>query len=125
MKNESTTSITFHFANSEHFREIYADGVWGGVILGGRIQMAIFRDRYYLPEHVEYDVRDDGVLGNEISRSVPEGVSREIETNLIMNLNVAIDMRDWLTARINEVSNLSNTQSNDSQSNDSQNESEG
>lgn len=69
--------------------------------------MSVFKDRYHLPDVVEYDVREGGALGEEISRSVPEGITREIEANLVMNLNTAVVMRDWLTARIDELSSIS------------------
>ena len=68
--------------------------------------MAVFKDKSHLPNVVEYEVSEDGRLGNETSRSLPDGITREIEVDIAMNLNVATLMRDWLSERINELTPL-------------------
>ena len=65
--------------------------------------MAVFKDRSHLPDAVEYEVSEDGRQGVETSRDVPDSITREIEVDIAMNLNVAILMRDWLSERIREL----------------------
>ena len=98
--------VRYKFTKSPHYRDIHIDGIWGGAHPGGYIQMAVFKDQSHLPNVVEYEVSEHGRLGNETSRENPDGIKREIEVDIAMNLNVAIVMRDWLSARINELSPL-------------------
>ena len=65
--------------------------------------MAVFKDRSRLPDAVEYGVGEDGRQGVETSRDVSDSITREIEVDIAMNLNVAILMRDWLSERIREL----------------------
>ena len=95
--------IRYNFIKSPNYKDIHIDGIWGGVHPGGYIQMAVFNDKSHLPDVVEYEVREDGRLGNETSRDLPDGIIRELEVDIAMNLNVAILMRDWLSERINEL----------------------
>ena len=95
--------VRYKFTKSPFYRDIHIDGIWGGVHSGGYVQMAVFKDKSHLPDVVEYEVREDGRLGKETSRDLPDGITREIEVDIAMNLNVAIVMRDWLTARIKEL----------------------
>lgn len=98
--------IRYKFTKSPLYRDIHIDGIWGGVHPGGYIQMAVFKDRSHLPNVVEYEVSEDGRLGNEISRNLPDDITREIEVDIAMNLNVATLMRDWLSERIDELTPL-------------------
>lgn len=95
--------IRYNFIRSANYRDIHIDGIWGGVHPGGYIQMAVFKDKSHLPDVVEYEMREDGRLGNETSRDLPNGITREVEVDIAMNLNVAILMRDWLSERIGEL----------------------
>ena len=96
-------NVRFKFTKSPSYKDIHIDGIWGGVHPGGYIRMAVFKDLSHLPNVVEYDVSQDGRLGTEISRELPDGITREIEVDISMNLNVAILMRNWLNARIDEL----------------------
>ena len=97
------TRVRYNFTKSPLYRDIHIDGIWGGVHPGGYIQMAVFKDRSHLPNVVEYEVSEDGHQGVEASRDVPDSITREIEVDIAMNLNVAVLMRDWLSERIKEL----------------------
>ncbi len=96
--------VKYNFIKSQQYRDIQIDGIWGGVHPGGYIQMAVFKDKSHLPEMVEYEVGEDGRIGKESSRELPDGITRVLEVDIAMNLNVAIVMRDWLNQRIRELS---------------------
>ena len=103
MNNEAKAeSVTYDFVRNPLYREIYADGVWGGVHPGGYIQMVIFKDKSYLPSSVEYSVQEGGRL-EESDREMPDRITRELEADVRMSLKAAILMRDWLTARIDQL----------------------
>ena len=92
-------AITYRFVESPHYREIYADGVWGGLHPGGYIQMAIFKDKAYLPTSVEYNTSDEGRL-DEVGRELPNIIIRELEADIRLTPNAAILMRNWLDEQI-------------------------
>lgn len=97
------TRVRYNFTKSPLYRDIHIDGIWGGVHPGGYIQMAVFKDKSHLPNAVEYEVNEDGRQSVEASRDVHDSITREIEVDIAMNLNVAILMRDWLSDRIEEM----------------------
>ena len=66
--------------------------------------MAVFNDKSHLPNTVEYEINNEGRLGNDIARTLPDGITRELEVDITMNLRVAILMRNWLSERIAELS---------------------
>ena len=104
MTNRPTrTRVKYNFTKSPLYRDIHIDGIWGGVHPGGYIQMAVFKDRSQLPNEVEYAVSEDGRQAGETSRDVSDSITRVVEADIAMSLNVAILMRDWLSERIDEL----------------------
>ena len=104
MTDDSRPSqIRYKFVRSPSYRDIHIDGIWGRSHPGGYIQMAVFKDKSHLPNMVEYEIQEDGRLGKETGRDVPDSITREIEVDIAMNINVAILMRDWLNERIEEL----------------------
>ncbi len=67
------------------------------------MHLAIFSERSPLPRTVVHNVAD-GVLGAEIEsrRESKKGVFREIEADLVMSIETAIALREWLNERITE-----------------------
>lgn len=105
MNDDSTgQSLTYNFVESPHYREIYVDGVWGGLHPGGYIQMAMFKEKSYLPNAIEYNVLEGGRL-EERGRILADSITRELEADVRLTLNAAIMMRNWLDARIGELTN--------------------
>jgi hypothetical protein len=101
---KASGEIEFHFEKSRYFRVIHADGAFGGVAPGNRnIHLAIFSERSPLPRTITHRVAD-GLLGEEIieRRETKQGIFREVEADLVMTVEVAVAIRDWLDQRINE-----------------------
>ena len=104
MTDDSRSSqVRYKFVRSPSYRDIHIDGIWGRSHPGGYIQMAVFKDKSHLPNVVEYEVQEDGRLGKETGRDVPDSITREIEVDIAMSLNTAIIMRNWLSERIVEM----------------------
>ncbi|WP_145987240.1 MULTISPECIES: hypothetical protein [Bradyrhizobium] len=101
---KASGEIEFHFEKSRYFRVIHVDGAAGGFSPGNRnVHLAIFSERSPLPRTVVHNVAD-GVLGAEIEsrRESKKGVFREIEADLVMSIETAIALREWLNERITE-----------------------
>lgn len=97
--------IPVNFVQSPDFRVIYCEGAWGGITPRGLIQMAIFTERMPLPDTVKHVIQEDGGL-TPVEEKRPPAMERIIEADLIMPMDVAISVRDWLTIKITQAQAL-------------------
>jgi hypothetical protein len=96
------SSIQFHYVKSNHFRVIHVNGAFGGFSPDGSLFMAIFSERPTLPDVTVQTVESTGQLGAEIieQRKGREGIVRELEAGLAMDLKTARSLVQWLNDRI-------------------------
>jgi hypothetical protein len=95
--------IKFDYIKSNYFRVVHVDGIFGGNSPGhALITMAVWNERWPIPKQSVYGLQKDGSLGEEIveDRVTRNAVVREVETELIMTIETAKVMRDWLDERI-------------------------
>jgi len=100
--------LEFNFEKSNFFRSIHVDGFFGGVSPANLLlHMAVFNERQPIPQKVFHPVKD-GVLQPETmeKRVVRSGLFREVEADLIMNMEVAMALRAWLDEKITEMQNM-------------------
>jgi hypothetical protein len=107
MVSENQPEITFHFIKSANFQEILMEGVWGGLTPHGRIQMAIYNERQPIPKTATYEVKGNR-LGGEITeeRESLQGIVRNIEANVVMDLEAAEMLRSWLDDNIKRLKEI-------------------
>ena len=107
-KNSDKARIKFHYKKGHFFRVIHCDGIFGGVSPEGNIHMAIFSQRKALPRQTEHYINPDGKLGQEdlTVREALEGIVREVDADIVMDLNVAKCLIPWLQQKIAERENL-------------------
>jgi hypothetical protein len=99
-------TVDFHFVKSSAFRVVHCDGVWGGIAPTGLVHVSIFSERAPIPTRVTHALTEQGTFGPEIARHVESGLLREVEVDVVMNIEVAKFVRDWLGARIKEFDEL-------------------
>jgi hypothetical protein len=99
--------LNIHYIKSGCYRTFHVDGIFGGITPSGKIHAAAFIERQVLPEIVRQEVKSDGMLGSEVSRVTKQGITREIESGLIMDISVAKTFRDWLDKKIEEFEKVS------------------
>ena len=111
--SEKTTSeLQFHFVKSNFFRVIHADGVAGGVSPKGAIQISFFNERAAIPKltvhKVTLDANGHAIPGEEIvgRREGKEGIVREVETEIVMPLEVAEAFHKWLGTAVDQLKTL-------------------
>lgn len=97
--------LRFHYIKSQSFRVVHVDGALGGVTPRGLIHCAVYSERAAIPQTTEHDLSAEGRLGDVVSQEGKEGIVRELDVDLIMTMQTAIDLRDWLNARIGELEN--------------------
>ena len=95
------SEVTFHYVKSNYFRVIHASGALGGFTPRGELFFSIFNERAPLPD-VTVQAIENGQLGKEIieQRKVSEGIVRELEIGVVMDLTVAQSLVTWLNERI-------------------------
>jgi hypothetical protein len=97
--------VEFRFSRSSGYRVHAADGAWGGLTPGGDIAVSFYVDQQPTPSTVRKMLRDDGTLGDEVSRDPPKEariVERELQTGVILTLEGAEVLADWLKARVEQ-----------------------
>jgi hypothetical protein len=96
--------LPIYFVKGNFYRVIHADGIYGGGSpTVGSIVMTVYSHRIPLPEKTVNDVS-----GKEIpeKRVVKYGIENELEASIVMDLNTAKIMQQWLSSTIKNVEDL-------------------
>lgn len=104
------TQIGIHYQRSRHYRTIHADGAQFGVTPRGQIQFTLFNDQKPMPEFVMHEITPEGTLGKPIEQSVREGAVREVEVNVIMDIEAATSFLDVLQTTLKQIKEIQTKQ---------------
>ena len=98
------TTLKVHYLKTKNYRTYHVDGIYGGLTPAGNIYMELFVQRSVTPKVCVHEITQDGILGKEIldKREGKECIIREIESGLIMNLEVAKILRNWIDDKIDK-----------------------
>ncbi len=103
--------IKFKYIYPDNYQPAYASGAFGGVSSGGDIIINFYLEHPALPEEVVQTVNDNGSLGEEVKRK-PEDVKstfvRILQSGVILSLEEAENLHNWLTQRITEANTIKN-----------------
>jgi hypothetical protein len=102
---EGPKTVSFDFLKGNQFRNVHADGIWGGMTPQGQLSMSFFSERIAIPTKVTYRIEEDGKLGEEIleERVARAPVVRELEVCVFMNLGVAKAFQKFLNEQIEQI----------------------
>ena len=94
--------IKFDYIKSNLFRVVHAEGVIGGITPRPAIHMAFYNERNAIPRQTVFPVNEDGTLGPEITeeRVVRDAIVREVEVDVVMDLNTAASFLKWLQEKL-------------------------
>ncbi len=104
--SELPEKISFKYIFSEDYNPIYVNGAYGGLTSHREIVVNFFFERNGLPYSQTQKVNKDGTLGPpEATKPEDNDTSfvRVIETGIIMNIDTAKKIRDWLDEKINNL----------------------
>ena len=102
-EENSPHSIDFHYIKSNSFRVVHADGVWGGPTPRGYVSMSFYSERTPIPRRITHAVTQEGnlgKLGDEVGRDTREGLVREVEVEVMLDLELARSLAQWLDDKI-------------------------
>ena len=96
--------VDINYLKTNNYRTYHVDGIFGGLTPDAKkIYIELFVQRSATPKRVQYEVVD-GRIGEETGdREGLEGLVREVESGLIMDVEVARVLRDWLSRKIESV----------------------
>ena len=110
-EQKEAQKITFRFLKSQYFRVIHADGVFGGITHQGKMSVAFFSERTPFPDLLVQEFNETtGVLGREVARTGSDGILREIEACVMMDLDTAQSFLEWLQRHIDIARRLQGTE---------------
>jgi len=92
--------ITFKYKHAEHFKTIYANGVWGGPNPHGEIVMNFFLERNQPPEETKHVIAEDRTLVEKSRVPSKDVLIRELQVGIILSLSVARSVKEWLDQKI-------------------------
>lgn len=99
--------IRLHYIKGSHFRVIHTDGVIGGPSPNGRgIHMSLWSERAPIPLQVSHEIDDEGHVGKEVERVQRDGIVREVEADVVISLETAEAMIEWLKHHVKSLKGL-------------------
>lgn len=100
--------IEFHYIKSHYFESYLAHGVYGGVGPGGLINFAFYSERSPIPTKAVWSITGNGEMGDEIvaERESKVGVIRDVHCNIMVDLNTAKKIKEWLSQHIQVLESL-------------------
>src|SRR5271157_4913600 len=101
---DAKDTVKFHYVKSNYFRVVHGDGAFGGLTPRGEVFLSVYSERAPLPD-VTVQAVEKGQLGPEIidQRKGSDGILREIEVGIVMDLAVAKSLIEWLKERVKIV----------------------
>jgi hypothetical protein len=102
-KKNDPKEITFNYIKIPSYRSYHVDGVFGALTPKGYLYCEFFIDRNVTPQTAVHELSKDGFLSGKPKRTTgKKGFIREIECGLIMDINAASSLREWLDNKIEE-----------------------
>lgn len=100
--------IRFKYVFSENYNPVYCNGAFGGVSTQGEIVVNFFMERMPIPNSVTNSINHDGTLGGIVvtdPENFNDTVIRYISTGIVLNLENAKSIHEWLGNQIQELEN--------------------
>ena len=94
------SSVKFHYAKSNYFRVVHAEGAIGGLTPSREIFVSLFNERAALPKVIEFALSPEGKLGRELNREGKDGIVREMEVGILMTASAAKNLADFLLSQV-------------------------
>jgi len=99
-------SIKIKYVFSDDYNPVHATGALGGPAPNGDIIVNFFIERMPLPKSQTVSITPEGKLGEILANEpddYPDTIVRAITAGLILNLNAARSLHEWLGNNIKAV----------------------
>jgi hypothetical protein len=95
--------VRFKYVFPDDYNTLYVNGAYGGVSPRGELVMNFYLERQPVPRWHENELGESGGIGEELSSEPPKDlliIIRYIQAGVVMNLENARSVRDWLSSHI-------------------------
>lgn len=101
-------TITIHNKILDSYKIIHVDGAFGGITPQGLINLSFYSERVPIPQASDFEILDDGKIGNFIQNSPGSktGILREYQVGIYMNIQIAKALVDLLNLKLKEYEEL-------------------
>lgn len=102
-ENETPSKLHFTYIKSNLFRVVHADGLVGSITPKNDLFLSFYNERSPLPDSLAFEITPEGRLGKEIveDRKIQtEGILREMEVGIVIDMELASNLVLWLTNMI-------------------------
>lgn len=93
--------LPIRYKQGANYRIYYADGALGSWSPRSNLSIDFYIDRPPIPEVVIHEIEGDQ-LGKVVDQVGDKGLNRERQFGLILSVQTAVELRDWLTKKIEE-----------------------
>ena len=94
--------FTVKYVIPEDQHDRFINGIWGGFTQEGMMNMHFYHERLPLPKKTYHEITEEGVRGQ--GRAEFGGnVVRIVQSSLIMNVGMAVQLRDWLNDNLANI----------------------
>ena len=104
-----TDSITFHYQKSPDYRTVHVDGAHGGVTPRGYVVMTLYNERNTIPRQIVREVKqgdNEKYLGPEEIKESLDGVMRQLEMTVFMDINTAREFYQWFGQKVSDLEEM-------------------
>jgi hypothetical protein len=103
---EKPTKVTFKYVHPEDLRDLYANGIFGGVTPRGEIYIHFYSERHPIPKKATHILDDKGCPSKEADIELGGDIVRLVQSSITMNEGTAIALRNWLNERLDFINTL-------------------
>lgn len=96
----SQPTVAFFYDKCTDFRTIHVDGAIGGPTPRGYIHVAVYSERQAIPKRIEVKIDPEANVETEVGRDGKNGILRELQCDLVLDLNAAQSLADWLQRNV-------------------------
>lgn len=109
--NNPKQKITFKYIFEDDYNPVYINGAFGGINPQGEIVANFYLERIALPNSTTHNIGADGIISEAIKKD-PEDLDdscvRFVQSGIVLNLDTAKQIRDWLDRNIKNLEKLKN-----------------
>lgn len=105
MENDGKQQIKIKYVIPDNMHDCYVNGAYGGISQRGEIHIHFYSERVPIPKSVTYtiDEQNKTLVQNGEAYDFGGDVLRLIQSSIVMDINTAISIRDWLDDKIKVI----------------------
>ncbi len=103
---QTARTVEIDYTRNSLYRIVYAAGAWGGVTPQGLILMSVYSEYGQVPGSMTYEFPAAGGELVERNRVGKQGFVRELEVGVLLSVDTARAIREWLAAKIEQLEQL-------------------